>query len=157
MFFSRILGYSIEHNLKPKVVFLLQLGMTQGQVAKLIAAFPQVLGYSIKQNLTPKVEWFLQLGMTKGQVAKLIAVFPRILGLSIEKNLAPKQALLQEVLGAQGVLEVVLRQPQTMGMSYQRLSKRLMILVKLNQTAKLVTAMKMTRETFKRRFLDDLL
>ena len=154
--FPQFLGYSVEQNLKPKVQWFLQLGLTQDQVAKLIAAFPQVLGCSIERNLKPKVEWFLQLGMTQDQVAKLIVVFPRILGLSVEKNLVPKQALLQEVLGTQGMLDVVLRQPQTMGMSHVRLSTRLLILVKLNQTAKLVTAMKMTRETFKRLFLDDL-
>ena len=154
--FPQVLGCSVKQNLKPKVEWLLQLGMTQGQIAKLIAASPQVLGYSVEQNLKPKVEWFLQLGMMQGQVAKVIAAFPQILSLSIEKNLVPKQALLQDVLGAEGALEVLLRQPQTMGMSYLRLSTRLMILVKRNETEKLVTAMRMTRESFKSRFLDDL-
>ena len=129
--------------------------MTQDQVAKVIAAFPRVLSYSLEGNLKPKVEWFLQRGMTQDQVAKVMAVFPQILGLSIERNLLPKTAMLQEILGAHGVLDIVLRQPQIMGMSYLRLSTRLSILVKRNETAKLVTAMRMRRESFKSRFLDD--
>ena len=86
---------------------------------------------------------------------KVMVAFPQILGLSIERNLAPKRALLQEVLGTGGVLDVVLREPRIMGMSYLRLSTRLMILVKRNETANLVTAMKMTMESFKSRFLDE--
>ena len=154
--FPRTLCYSVEQNLKPKVKYFFQLGMTQNQVVKMIAAFPPVLGRSIVKNLQPKVEWLSDLGMSQPEIVKVIVVFPQILSLSIEKNLVPKRALLQEVLGARGVLDVVLRGPQIMGMSYLRLSTRLMILVKSNETTKLVTAMKMTRESFKSRFLDDL-
>ena len=114
----QVLGCSVEENLKPKVEWFMQLGMTQDQVVKVIAVFPQVLSCSPEQNLKQKVEWFMQLGMTEDQVAKLIADFPQILSLSIARNLVPKRAMLQEVLGARGVVDVVLRRPQIMGMSY---------------------------------------
>ena len=154
--FPQVLSYSIDKNLKPKVEWFLRLGLTQDQFAKAVAVFPSLLGYSVEQNLVPKVEWLLQLGIPQGQVAKLIAASPRILGLSREKNLLPKQALLQKVLGVQGALEVLLDAPHILGLSYLRLSTRLMILAKRNETAKLATAMRMTRESFKSRFLDDV-
>ena len=154
--FPLILSYSLEQNLKHKVRWLVRMGMTQVQVVKVITAFPQVFCCSMDRNLKPKVEWFLQLGLTQGQVAKFIAAFPPVLGLNIERNLVPKTRLLQDVLGAHGLLDVVLRGPRIMGLSYLRLSTRLMILVKRNETAKLVTAMKMTTESFKSRFLDDV-
>ena len=154
--FPRIFGCSIEQNLRPKVEWFFQLGMTQGQIAKLTAAFPPVLGYSVELNLQPKVKWLSDLGMTRNQVVKVIAVFPQILSLSIERNLLPKLALLQEVLGAHGVLDAVLKGPQIMGLSFLRLSTRLTNLVKRNETVKLVPAMMMTRESFQSRFLVDL-
>ena len=155
--YPQVLGYSLEQNLNPKVKWFLRLGMTLDQVVKVFVAFPQVLGCSVEENLKSKVDCFLQLGMTQDQVVMVIAAFPQILSLSIERNLAPKRAMLQEVLGARGVLDVVLKQPRIMGMNYQRLSTRLMILVERNETEKLVTAMMMTRESFKSRFLDDTL
>ena len=154
--FPPILGCSIKQNLKPKVAWFLQLGMTQSQVVKVITASPRILGCSVEQNLKVKVEWLAGLGMSQEQVAKLVFAFPPILGLNIDRNLGPKRALLQEVLGACGVLDVVLREPRVLGMSYLRLSTRLRILVKRNETAKLVKAMKMTRKSFKKCFLDDL-
>ena len=151
-----ILCCSLAQNLKPKVQWLSDLGMSREQVVKAIVAFPKILGYNKAQNLKPTVDWLiLDMGMSREQVVKVITSFPQILGLSIERNLAPKQALLQKVLGAQGGLDAVLRGPQIMGLTYQRLSTRLRILVKRNETAKLVTAMKMTRESFRRRFLDE--
>ena len=154
--FPPVLGCSVEQNLKRKVEWLCQLGITQCQVAKLVAVFPAVFGYSIEQNLKRKVEWLLHLGMSQEQVANVVLVFPQILSLSIEKNLEPKRALLQKVLGAQGALEMLLGTPQLFLASYLRFSARLRILVKRNETARLVRAMKMTEESFKRRFLDDL-
>ncbi|CAE7809086.1 unnamed protein product [Symbiodinium sp. CCMP2592] len=92
--FPRLLGYSIEANLKPTVEWIKALGLSQSQVAKVILGHPQVLGYSIEANLKPTVEWIKALGLSQSQVAKVIlghpqvakviAMFPPVLGLSIE-------------------------------------------------------------------------
>ena len=66
---------SIEGQLKPKIRWLLELGLSKRQVAKAVAGFPRVLGYSIEQNLKPTVQWLLELGLSKRQVAKAVAGF----------------------------------------------------------------------------------
>ena len=48
-----MLGLSLEANLKPKVEWMKGLGLSQSQVAKVIATCPQVLGYSMEANLKP--------------------------------------------------------------------------------------------------------
>eukprot|EP00439_Symbiodinium_sp_Y106_P038502 s3089_g4.t1 len=87
--FPRVLGYSIEANLKPAVEWIKGLGLSQSQVAKVIATFPQVPGLSIEANLKPTVEWIKGLSLSQSQVAKLIAKFPPVLSTSIEANLKP--------------------------------------------------------------------
>ena len=82
-------GVSIKRTLQPRLQWLLDLGLTKGQVAKAVARYPRILGYSIERNLNPTVHWFLDLGLTKGQVAKALATHPPILGYSIERNLNP--------------------------------------------------------------------
>ncbi|CAK9024459.1 mTERF domain-containing protein 1 [Durusdinium trenchii] len=47
---------AIEGNLKPKLRWLLGLGLSKMQVAKAVAGFPRVLGLSIEENLKPTVE-----------------------------------------------------------------------------------------------------
>ena len=82
-------GMSIEKKLQPKLRWLLNFGLTNGQAAKAVATFPPILGLSLEQNLNPTVQWFLELGLSKSQVAKAVATNPQILGLSLEQNLKP--------------------------------------------------------------------
>ena len=76
-----MLGLSIQANLNPTVEWIKGLGLSQAQVAKMIARFPQVLGYSVEANLKPTVEWIKGLGLSQPQVAKVIAACPQVLGL----------------------------------------------------------------------------
>ena len=81
-------GVSIEQ-VRPRLQFLFQLGLTRTQITKVLATYPPILGLSIEQTLKPTVQWFVDLGLTKGQIAKAVATFPQILAYSIEKNLNP--------------------------------------------------------------------
>mmetsp|Transcript_2149 Transcript_2149/g.6334 ORF Transcript_2149/g.6334 Transcript_2149/m.6334 type:complete len:97 (-) Transcript_2149:92-382(-) len=55
--FPSLLGYSVEANLKPKLQWLKDLGMSDSQVAKAIAMKPSLLGCSVEDNLKPKLQW----------------------------------------------------------------------------------------------------
>jgi mTERF domain-containing protein len=96
----------------------LDLGLTEGQVAKALATFPPILGLSIEQNLKPTVQYLLDLGLTEGQVAKVLATFPPILGLSIEQNLKLTFGWLQG-FGVQKVkfLKLLMGWPRLLGYS----------------------------------------
>ena len=114
-------GYSIEAQLQPKLQWLLKLGLSKAQVAKVVATFPRILGYSIEQNLKPTAQWLLDLGLSTAQVAKVVATFPQILGCSIEHNLKPTvQWLLDLGLSKTQVAKVVATFPQTLGYSIEQ-------------------------------------
>ena len=113
-------GLSIARTLEPKLLFLLDLGLTKSQVAKTIARFPSILGCSIELNLKPTVQWLLDLGLKKTQVAKTVAGFPSILGCSIELNLKPTvQWLLDLCLTKTQVAKTVAGFPSILGYSIE--------------------------------------
>lgn len=86
-------GMSIAEALQPGIHWLMSLGLTRHQVAKVIARFPKVLGSSIERNLQPTVHWLMSLALSKGQAAKAVGSFPSVLGCSIEQNLKPTEPL----------------------------------------------------------------
>ena len=112
---------SIDNNLKPKLQWLSQLGLTKTQVAKAVATFPAILGYSIKQNLKPTVQWLLDMGLSKAQVAKVVATHPATLGLSIEQNLKLTVQWLRDLgLTKTQVAKVVATNPAILGYSIEQ-------------------------------------
>ena len=114
-------GKCIKETLQPRIHWLTCLGLTKGQVAKAVAAFPPLLGCSIEQNLQPTVQWLLTLGLTKGQVAKAVAGFPHLLGYSIEKKIQHTvQWLLSMGLTKGQVAKAVAGFPQLLGYSVEQ-------------------------------------
>eukprot|EP00438_Fugacium_kawagutii_P031476 Skav222645 [mRNA] locus=scaffold10:444608:446644:- [translate_table: standard] len=114
-------GISIEGKLKPKLRWLLELGLAKSQVAKAVASHPSILGYSIEQNSKPTVQWMLELGLTKTQVGKAVASFPQILGCSIEQNLKPTvQWMLELGLTKTQVGKAVASFPPILGCSIEK-------------------------------------
>ena len=147
-----ILGRSIERNFIPKAQWLVELGLTRNQVARAIMTFPQILGLSVERNLKPKLQWLGELGLRQDQILKIVSSVPWVLKYSLSNNLAHKKVLLQSMLGTVGAAETVLKQPRILGMSYLRLSERLQILARGNETMKLSWAMQMTEQRFQARF-----
>ena len=116
----KVLGLSIEANLKPTVEWIKGLGLSQSQVAKMIAMSPQMLGLSIEANLKPTVEWIKGLGLSQSQVAKMIAMSPQVLGLSIEANLKPTVEWIKGLgLSQSQVAKVIATSPQVLGYSLE--------------------------------------
>ena len=148
-----ILGFSVQQNLQPTVQWLLDLGMTESQVAKAVASHPGILGFSIEQNLKPTVKWLLNLGMTESQVAKAVASSPQMLGLSLENNLKKKLKLMQSFLTRKAVAQQLAAFSPILHYRYKRLEERLTILALCNQTSKLASAMTLTDEKFKNRYM----
>ena len=144
-------GVSIEKTLQPRLQWMLDLGLTKGQVAKAVATRPQILGYSVENNLKSTVQWLLDLGLTKSQVAKAVADFPQILGLSIG-NLTCKVKLLQSFLPPTGAVKIIVKCPRILSYSQRRLQSRLHVLSEQDSLEKLVSGMVLTDEAFHRRF-----
>ena len=150
--FPQITALSVQQNLQPKVEWLVELGLTQDQIVKAVVCFPHIFGLSIEQNLRCKVRWLGEFGLQKDQVLKIISSFPLVFKYSIENNLMHKQNLLQRVFGAAGAVEIVLKQPVILSMSYERLSTRLKVLVARNETVKLPSAVLLAEDQFHARY-----
>ena len=151
--FPPILGYSIEHNLKPTVQWFVDLGMTESQVAKAGAAFPQMFCLSVRTNLNSKILWLLEVGLNRTQVTKAVVSSPQMLGLSLENNLKKKLKLMQSFLTRKAVAQQLTTFSPILHYRYNRLDERLTILALCNQTSKLASAMRLTDEKFKKRYM----
>ena len=113
-----IWGINIEGNLKPKVAWLENVGLSRVQVAKVVAGFPAMLGLSLDGNLKPTVAWLEDVGLSRELVAKVVARHPQVLGYSIDGNLKPTVAWLADVgLSRERAAKVVARHPQVLGYS----------------------------------------
>ena len=91
-----LLAFSIDNNLKPTIMFLLQdVGLSITQVGKVTWRFPDVLGLSIEKNLRPKIQYLTKsLNITNdissGDLANLAVRYPRILGFNMIQNFPEK-------------------------------------------------------------------
>ena len=114
-------GVSINGNLKPKLQWLLSLGLAKSQVAKALASHPNMLRCSLEQNLKCKAQWLLDMGLTKDQVAKAVGTHPAILSLSIDQNLKPTvQWFLDLGLTRSQVAKAVATSPQILCYSIEQ-------------------------------------
>ena len=112
---------SIERKLRPALQWLLNLGLTKGQVAKALGCYPQFLGLSIELNLKPTVQWLLNFGLTKAHIAKAVARHPGFLGLSINRNLEPTlQFFLELGLTKTQVAKIIATCPHILSLSTEQ-------------------------------------
>ena len=103
------------------VQWFLDLGLTTGQLAKMISVHPRILFLEIEGTLKPNVQWLLDLGMTQKQVVKAVTASPQILGLSMEMNLKPKvQQLLKVGLQLKQVAKIIPLFPKMLTLNIER-------------------------------------
>ena len=118
-------GPSIQQKLQPKLGWMLDMGLSRSQVAKVVAGFPAILRYRIEQNLEPTMQWFLNFGLGKSQFARIVVRFPRILSYSIEQNFQPKvQWLLALGVSKSELAKAVARTPQILGYSIENVDAK---------------------------------
>ena len=114
-------GMSIAEVLRPRIHWLISLGLTRHQLAKAVDRFPSLLSYSMARNLQPTMQWLMALGLSKGQVANAVGRAPSLLGLSIEQNLKPKvQWLMALGLSKGQVATAIVIKPQLLGYSLEK-------------------------------------
>ena len=96
-----LLSHSVEDNLRPKMVFLVEdLGIAPERVGALLLKFPQLLGLSVEGNLRPTVKYLTDdLGVAHEEIGRILVSAPQLLGLSVKTNLKDKVRYLTEELG----------------------------------------------------------
>ncbi|KAH9613468.1 hypothetical protein KSS87_004890 [Heliosperma pusillum] len=93
-----LLTYSLYKKIRPVVVFLLtKAGVTQKNIAKVVASAPGLLGCSVANKLDGNVKYFLSLGIRLHQLGDMIADFPILLRYNTEL-LRPKYRYLRRTM-----------------------------------------------------------
>nr|AKM76439.1 embryo defective 2219 [Pelargonium cotyledonis] len=96
--FPPLLTYSLLKKIRPVVIFLMtRAGITQTDIAKVIALAPQLLGCSIAKKLEVNMKYFLSLGISIRQLGAMIADFPMLLRYNIDV-LRPKYQYLRRTM-----------------------------------------------------------
>ncbi|KNA22174.1 hypothetical protein SOVF_036490 [Spinacia oleracea] len=96
--FPPLLTYSLYKKIRPVVVFLLtKAGVTQKNIAKVVASAPELLGCSIAHKLDGNVKFYLSLGISLRQLGAMIADFPMLLRYN-DELLRPKYRYLRRTM-----------------------------------------------------------
>jgi mTERF domain-containing protein len=117
----RILLYSVDQNLIPKLVFfcLITLRMETFQVSRLLKAYPEFLGYNLDRHILPISRYFLQdLDYSTPEFTKILLTYPRLVTNSLTKIKHVVGYLrFEQDLSASQVRRVLYQAPQILGLN----------------------------------------
>nr|AKM76440.1 embryo defective 2219 [Pelargonium dichondrifolium] len=148
--FPPLLTYSLLKKIRPVVIFLMtRAGVTQTDIAKVIALAPQLLGCNIANKLEVNMKYFLSLGISIRQLGAMIADFPMLLRYNIDV-LRPKYQYLRRTM-VRPLLDVI-EFPRFFSYSLEgRIIPRHKILVEYRINFKLHHMLASTDDEFKRK------
>lgn len=151
--FPPLLTYSLYRKIRPVVVFLLtKAGVTQKNIAKVVALAPELLGCSIAHKLDGNVKYFLSLGISLRQLGEMIADFPMLLRYNVEL-LRPKYHYLRRTMIRP--LQDLIEFPRFFSYSLEdRIIPRHKVLVENQMNFKLRYMLASTDEDFQQRVQD---
>ncbi|CAN1320330.1 Transcription termination factor MTERF2, chloroplastic [Linum perenne] len=116
--FPPLLTYSLQKKIRAVVIYLMtRAGVSQTDIAKVIASGPELMGCSIVHKLDINVKYFLSLGIRPRVLGEMVADFPMLLRYSVQV-LRPKYQYLRRTMV--GSLHDVIEYPrldQTAGSS----------------------------------------
>jgi mTERF domain-containing protein len=103
----------LERNLfEENLEYLIECGLTKGQLERVLRIYPQFLTLSKELNLEPTVAFLLKIGILKGKLGKVISLSPYYLGYRHEITLVPKlQFLLSVGVKKEHLGKIITEQP----------------------------------------------
>lgn len=117
----RVLMYSLNDNLRPKLIFylIMTLHMEPRQVLKLLLAYPNFLNYSLEDHLLPITRYFIsELEYSSLEFRNLLLKCPRIMTSALYKIKHVVGYFRYELgMEASHVKRVIYQAPQVMGLS----------------------------------------
>ncbi|CAK9210751.1 unnamed protein product [Sphagnum troendelagicum] len=110
-----------RHNFELKTVFLLNLGLEQKDLGKVIYNAPQLLGLSVEENMVPTVKFLRSLGVKGPALLKVLKTKPMILAYSVEGKLQPNVKFLESIqIQPEDIGKLVTRHPQLLTLSVEK-------------------------------------
>lgn len=116
-----ILLYSLEHNLRPKLIFffIMTLHMDTRHLSKLLLKYPQVIDYNLENHMLPIFRYFIiDLEFSPTEVRQILLKFPRLMTWSLLKIKHVVGYFRYELgMDASQVKRILYQAPQIIGLS----------------------------------------
>ncbi|CAI0377459.1 unnamed protein product [Linum tenue] len=148
--FPPLLTYSLHKKIRAVVIFLMTRGgVSERDIAKVIASGPELLGCSIVHKLDINVKYFFSLGIRPHVLGEMVADFPVLLRYNVEV-LRPKYRYLRRTMV--GSLQDVIEFPRFFSYSLEdRIMPRHKVLVEKQINMKLRYMLACSDEEFERK------
>lgn len=82
-----------------RLEYLLNVGVKQRDVRRILLRQPQILEYTVEKNLKSHVAFLMSLGIANSKIGQIIAAAPSLFSYSVEKSLKPTVRYLVEEVG----------------------------------------------------------
>ncbi|KAF3435199.1 hypothetical protein FNV43_RR22286 [Rhamnella rubrinervis] len=92
---SRVSEIGPTGELRPQVLYLIELGMDLDQIKSMARRHPSFAFYSLEGKIKPLVEFLLDLGVLKSDIPSILKRAPQFFGLSLSENIIPNMAFLE--------------------------------------------------------------
>jgi mTERF domain-containing protein len=111
-------------NLRPHIVYLMELGMDSDQIRIIMRRFPAFAYYSLEGKIKPLVEFFLELGVPKEQIPIILTKRPQLCGISLSENLKPTMKFFESLgVDKKQWAKVIYRFPALLTYSRQKINE----------------------------------
>lgn len=84
---------------RERLEYLLDCGLKQRDVKKMLLRQPQILGYTLENNLKVHIAFLRGLGIPSSKIGQIIAAAPSFFSYSVENSLKPTARYLIEEVG----------------------------------------------------------
>jgi len=123
----RILEYSTDQTLQPRLAFLRSVGVTGSDVAKVVIRAPMTMALSVQDTLQPRADFLSkELLLPEGALGKLIVRHPQVLTCSEDMMRQRIEFLSGECgLEAADIAKAVLAHPQVLHYKIDSMKERL--------------------------------
>ncbi|CAN1320331.1 Transcription termination factor MTERF2, chloroplastic [Linum perenne] len=148
--FPPLLTYSLQKKIRAVVIYLMtRAGVSQTDIAKVIASGPELMGCSIVHKLDINVKYFLSLGIRPRVLGEMVADFPMLLRYSVQV-LRPKYQYLRRTMV--GSLHDVIEYPRFFSYSLEgRIIPRHKVMVENQMNMKLRYMLACSDEEFEKK------
>lgn len=94
---SRVSELDSSGDLRPQILYLIELGMDLEKIKLITRRFPAFSYYSLDGKIKPVVEFLLDLGIPKAQIPIILGKRPQLCGISLSENLIPTMTFLENL------------------------------------------------------------
>ncbi|KAI4321717.1 hypothetical protein MLD38_035065 [Melastoma candidum] len=132
---SRACEVDSTGNLRPHILYLMELGLSLEQIKGITRRFPAFAYYSLEGKVKPLVEFLIDLGVPKADIVTILIKRPQLCGISLTENLIPTMLYLEKLgIDKRKWAKVIYRFPALLTYSRQKFQTTLDFLLEWGVT-----------------------